>query len=120
MQRALHYEETRLNSKHPPRRLAFTLVELLVVIGIIALLIGILLPALSRAKEQARKIKCASNLKQLGLAMQMYANENHDWFPHSGSRSIGHKAEDWVYWQNNLPANVSVNDSALVPFVGQE
>lgn len=64
-----------------PRAPAFTLVELLVVLGIVAYLVALLLPVLSTARQTAQRTQCSANLRQLGIAIQLYANLNQGWIP---------------------------------------
>lgn len=89
----------------------FTLVELLVVIGIIALLISILLPALSKARESANRVACLSNMRQIGMAIFQYLNDNKDRFPRPASAVT---VEDWIYWQSNR----NQDDSRIVAYLG--
>jgi type II secretory pathway pseudopilin PulG len=83
---------------------AFTIVELVVVIGTIAALAGLLLPVLSRARAQARAIQCVNNLRQWGLAYRQYADDNKDFLPRRGQGvqplSVIDRPEDWF---NALP-----------------
>ena len=75
------------------KKKGFTLIELLVVISIIALLVSILMPALSKARAMARRSACSSNMHQNGLTLQLYANDNNDRLPRATNGNTG----QWLY-----------------------
>jgi len=93
------------------RRRGFTLIELLVVIAIIAILAALLLPALAKAKQKAQQASCMSNLRQWGLGIQMYGNDNNNGIPRDGMDSTGsYSAGDSTQpnaWFNLLPGYFS-------------
>lgn len=87
----------------PAKRRAFTLVELLVVIGIIALLISILLPALNSARTSAKLVKCASNLHNLGTALNVYASSNRGMLPYIQLRTPLFSTGNYL-WDLEIPS----------------
>jgi prepilin-type N-terminal cleavage/methylation domain-containing protein/prepilin-type processing-associated H-X9-DG protein len=92
------------DSRRETKLLAFTLIELLVVIAIIAILAALLLPALSQAKESARQTACGSNLRQLALAVRMYADDSEDRLPGVWDSSVGNGNDSgsngWMFFMS--------------------
>ncbi|MGN6627102.1 MAG: type II secretion system protein [Tepidisphaeraceae bacterium] len=97
----------RLNARRNP---GFTLVELLVVIGIIALLISMLLPALNKARQQAYSANCLSNLRTVGFSMEMYLNDSRQVFPQpAGSSLLTSNASASALWFNAMDPYLNRN-----------
>src|SRR5437763_12192283 len=103
------------------RKKAFTLVELLVVIGIIALLISILLPALGKAREAARTVACASNARQVALAMRLFAQEHRGYRPALSDKAWAYQNDPtrsiWVYRSGTNPPVLLDWASSLLPYL---
>jgi prepilin-type N-terminal cleavage/methylation domain-containing protein/prepilin-type processing-associated H-X9-DG protein len=96
---------------------AFTLVELLVVIGIIGILLAIFLPVLARAREAASQVKCLSNVRQISVALIAYTHANKGWLP-GAAMGNQRRHDDWIHWQTIGPSR-DLQESAIAPHMSR-
>jgi prepilin-type N-terminal cleavage/methylation domain-containing protein/prepilin-type processing-associated H-X9-DG protein len=106
-----------VNRRPGQRRAAFTLIELLVVLAVIGLLAGLLLPAVSRATESGRSTACLSNLRQVGIALQLYVDDNHNRLPVMRDRALEAAVEAVTNAVPTTNAAASM-DLVLRPYLG--
>jgi prepilin-type N-terminal cleavage/methylation domain-containing protein/prepilin-type processing-associated H-X9-DG protein len=111
----------RVNTADRTNR-AFTLIELLVVIAIIAIVAALLLPALARAKEQAYRANCLSNLRQWSLALQLYGSDNHEYIPRDGMGSDGMypSSKTWNGAPTGTPLDANAWFNLLPAYIGDK
>jgi prepilin-type N-terminal cleavage/methylation domain-containing protein/prepilin-type processing-associated H-X9-DG protein len=93
----------------------FTLIELLTVIAIIGILAAILIPVVTQVRESARRAVCASNIRQISVAMLMYADDHDGILPTSGDTDRGERPTDWILWRRPFE---EVRQSSIVPYLG--
>lgn len=117
MTKRLHHQSSCTRGARDPRAAGFTLVELLVVIGIIAVLVGILLPALGRARQVAQRAACLSNLRQLYTASLLYANASRGYWPPAHVDFVTRNRHRWHGTRPSSAVPFDFDGSPLKPYL---
>jgi prepilin-type N-terminal cleavage/methylation domain-containing protein/prepilin-type processing-associated H-X9-DG protein len=122
-ERSRNIRQSRAGASSP--KIGFTLIELLVVIAIIAILAGMLLPVLAKAKEKGNHVACKNNMKQITLAFALYIDTHNETFPGAASKgAYKPMREDWIFWNTydtRLQGTIfrDPQKSAIAPYMGR-